>query len=151
MANSYAPQVRTGNDPKFYGNALRFATRLEAEQNVANLADRWMLVVATQVVESDDPPSHTWVDGKLQTLPRVLFSPTGYQTGFGTDRYKHASGLTPEEREAARAGAVVLFKAARKSHPTSPHGTFYRWAKPYGRVFKPRVATADMLRAAGLA
>mgnify|MGYP003512506952 CR=1 FL=1 len=81
----------------------------------------------------------------------VLFSPTGYQTGFGTDRYKHASGLTPEEREAARAGAVVLFKAARKSHPTSPHGTFYRWAKPYGRVFKPRVATADMLRAAGLA
>jgi hypothetical protein len=68
MPNSYAPQVRTGSDPKFYGNALRFATRLEAEQNVANLADRWMLVVATQVVESEDPPSHAWVDGKLVSL-----------------------------------------------------------------------------------
>ena len=154
MPTSYAPQVRTGSDPKFYGNALRFATRAEAEQNVADLAGRWTLVVATRVVETTDPVTHAWVDGKLTApVPRVLFSATGYQTGFGTDRYKHACGLTAEEREAARAGAIVLFKASRKSHPTSPSGTFYRWAKPYngGRVFKPRVATPDMLRAAGLA
>ena len=68
MPTSYAPQVRTGNDPKFYGNALRFATRLEAEQNVANLADRWTLVVATQVVETADPVTHAWVDGKLAAV-----------------------------------------------------------------------------------
>lgn len=68
MANSYAPQVRTGNDPKFYGNSLRFATQAEAEANVANLAGRWWAVVATQVVESDDPPSHTYIDGELGTL-----------------------------------------------------------------------------------
>lgn len=72
MTRSYAPQVRTGNDPKFYGNALRFATQAEAEANVADLAGRWFLVVATQVVESDDPPSHTYVDGKLGDLPCAL-------------------------------------------------------------------------------
>lgn len=68
MANSYAPQVRTGNDPKFYGNALRFATQAEAEANVADLANRWMLVVATQVAESDDAPTHTYVNGVLGDL-----------------------------------------------------------------------------------
>lgn len=69
MPRSYAPQVRTGTDPKFYGNALRFATKEEAEANVADLARRWFLVVATQVVESDDPPSHTYVGGVLGDLP----------------------------------------------------------------------------------
>lgn len=68
MTRSYAPQVRTGNDPKFYGNALRFATQAEAEANVADLAGRWFLVVATQVVESDDAPTHAWVNGKLAEL-----------------------------------------------------------------------------------
>lgn len=68
MPRSYAPQVRTGNDPKFYGNALRFATREEAAANVADLANRWMLVVATQVAESDDAPTHAWMNGKLAEL-----------------------------------------------------------------------------------
>lgn len=62
---SFKPEVRTGNDPKFYGNALRFATREEAQANVENLANRWLAVTETRVVESTDPVSHAWVDGKL--------------------------------------------------------------------------------------
>ena len=104
------------------------------------------------------PPSYGPVETSQQRIvSRRARCPLGLADyrhnpdGWAEAGLVNASGLTPEEREAARAGAVVLFKAARKSHPTSPHGTFYRWAKPYGRVFKPRVATADMLRAAGLA
>lgn len=62
---SFAPQVRTGRDPEFYGNALRFATREEAEANVAELMSRWFLVVETRVVESPDPVTHAWVNGRL--------------------------------------------------------------------------------------
>jgi hypothetical protein len=68
---SFAPQVTTGSDPKFYGNSLRFATREEAEANVANLRDRWMLVNETRVVESTDPVNYAWVDGKLQDVSKV--------------------------------------------------------------------------------
>lgn len=61
---SYKPEVQTGTDPNWYGNALRFATREEAEKNVRNLMDRWLLVVDTRVVESDDPVNYRWVDGE---------------------------------------------------------------------------------------
>jgi hypothetical protein len=57
---SYAPQVKTGSDPKFYGNALRFATREEAQASADELMGRWFAVVATQVVESDDPVNYRW-------------------------------------------------------------------------------------------
>jgi hypothetical protein len=63
---SYAPQVETMNEPsKFYGNALRFATREEAEANVLALMARWLLVTDTRVVESDDPVNYAWVNGAL--------------------------------------------------------------------------------------
>lgn len=62
---SFKPEVRTGTDPTFYGNALRFATREEAEANVRALEQRWLAVTETRVVESDDPVTHAWVDGKL--------------------------------------------------------------------------------------
>lgn len=60
---SFAPRVRTGSDPKFYGNALRFATHEEAQANVDDLASRWTLVVETSVVRTDDPVTHRWVPG----------------------------------------------------------------------------------------
>lgn len=66
---SWAPQVRTSvHDPQFYGNALRFATREEAEANVHDLMMRWTLVIETRVVESDDPVTHRWVNGKLESV-----------------------------------------------------------------------------------
>jgi len=68
---SYAPEVRTGSDPKFYGNALPFATHEEARLNVKDLERRWMLVVDTRVVESEDPVNFAWVDGQLEAVEAV--------------------------------------------------------------------------------
>jgi hypothetical protein len=62
---SFKPEVIADNSGKFYGNALRFATREEAEANVADLAMRWFLVRETRVVESDDPVNYRYVDGGL--------------------------------------------------------------------------------------
>ena len=59
-ASSFAPEVRTGNDPKFYGSALRFATEMEARGNVDHLAGRWLAVTETRVVETNDPITHAW-------------------------------------------------------------------------------------------
>jgi hypothetical protein len=49
---------------KWVGNALRFATKEEAEANVANLKDRWIMVRETRVVEVDDPVNSAVIDGK---------------------------------------------------------------------------------------
>lgn len=57
---SWKPEVIADSSGKWAGNALRFATKEEAEANVANLASRWMLVRETRVVESDDPVNYTW-------------------------------------------------------------------------------------------
>jgi hypothetical protein len=44
-------------------NALRFATREEAETYGRDLAGRWMLVERIVVEESTDPVNYQWVDG----------------------------------------------------------------------------------------
>lgn len=62
---SYKPQVQTVGDDKFYGNALAFATHEEAYQNARDLSHRWMLVTDYRAVESDEPVTHTYVDGVL--------------------------------------------------------------------------------------
>ena len=61
---SWAPEVIADNSGKWAGNALRFATKEEAEANVANLAARWLAVIDTRVVESDDPVNYRWIAGK---------------------------------------------------------------------------------------
>ena len=55
---SFKPEVQTGRDPKFYNNAVAFATREEAEQSAKDLMARWFLVVDWRVVESDQPVTH---------------------------------------------------------------------------------------------
>ena len=50
---SFKPEVRTGTDPKFYGNNLAFATKEEAEWSAKDLMNRWLLVNEWRVVESD--------------------------------------------------------------------------------------------------
>ena len=62
---SYAPEVIADNSGKWAGNALRFATKEEAESNVRDLANRWFSVRETRVVESADPVNYRWEDGKL--------------------------------------------------------------------------------------
>ena len=65
MSASYAPQVIADSSGTWSGNALRFATYDEAWANVNDLYARWTLVRDVRVVESDDAPAHTFIDGKL--------------------------------------------------------------------------------------
>jgi hypothetical protein len=62
---SWAPEVQVRGEAKWHGNALRFATKAEAEANVAALYQRWTLVENTRVVESEDPVNYAWVNGEL--------------------------------------------------------------------------------------
>ena len=63
---SWKPEVIADSSGQWCGNALRFATREEAEANVADLKARWWLVTDTRVVESDDPVNYRWIDGRLE-------------------------------------------------------------------------------------
>jgi len=65
---SWAPQVIADSSGKFFGNALRFATREEAQANVLALQDRWTSVREVRVVETDDPVTARWVDGRTEHL-----------------------------------------------------------------------------------
>ena len=69
---SWRPEVQvTGEGNKWHSNALRFATREEAEANAKDLMRRWMLVTATRAAESTDPVNYAWVDGKLKELAKA--------------------------------------------------------------------------------
>jgi hypothetical protein len=70
---SFKPEVIADNTGKWAGNALRFATEAEARANVADLARRWTAVREWRVVESGDPVSHAYVEGR--TLPLSEVSP----------------------------------------------------------------------------
>jgi len=62
---SFKPEVQADSTGTWAGNALRFATREEAEANVEDLRRRWWMVTAARVVESDEPVNYRWVDGAL--------------------------------------------------------------------------------------
>jgi len=55
---SYRPMVSTGG--AFAGNALRFATREEAEASARDLYGRWTLCVDHRADESDDEVNCVW-------------------------------------------------------------------------------------------
>jgi len=62
---SWKPEVIADATGKWYDNAMRFATKEEAEENAKNLAMRWTLVRDFRAVESDDPVNYRWVNGGL--------------------------------------------------------------------------------------
>ena len=62
---SFKPEVIADSSGQWCGNALRFATREEAEANVQDLMMRWFAVRETRVVKSDDPVNYWYVDHKL--------------------------------------------------------------------------------------
>jgi hypothetical protein len=64
---SFKPEVIADTSGKWCDNALRFATRKEAEANVRDLMMRWFAVSETRVVESDDPVNYRYVDGRLES------------------------------------------------------------------------------------
>ena len=85
-------------------------------------------------------------------MKKIMISTTARQQGFGSDRWKSVSGLTAEERDAARSGALVLFQGSRRSGGN--HGTCWRKAVPSrggwtGR-FMPRVPSIEELASAGI-
>jgi len=65
---SFKPEVQTDDTKQWYGNALRFATRKEAEQQVNDLKWRWLSVLDTRVIESEDPVNYQYVEGVLKRL-----------------------------------------------------------------------------------
>ena len=52
---SWAPEVQTDSTGKWYGNALRFATEVEAAASAEELAGRWTLVRDWRAAPSSDP------------------------------------------------------------------------------------------------
>lgn len=67
-AVSWKPEVIADNSGKWVGNALRFATREEAEANVRALEMRWYAVRETRVVESEDAVNYKWTDNGLEAI-----------------------------------------------------------------------------------
>jgi hypothetical protein len=65
---SWKPEVQTDNTGQWYGNGLRFATRIEAEAQVIDLMMRWFAVRETRVVETDEPVNYRW-DAERGLLP----------------------------------------------------------------------------------
>jgi hypothetical protein len=65
---SFRPELIADSSGKWCGNALRFATREEAEANVQDLMTRWTSVRETRVIESYDPVNYRYVDGRLEDL-----------------------------------------------------------------------------------
>ena len=61
----WKPMVRTGSDPKFYTNALVFATKEEAEASARELMGRWMAVMECKADEyPDEKVTHEFKDGR---------------------------------------------------------------------------------------
>jgi hypothetical protein len=65
---SWKPEVIADSSGKWCGNALRFATRDEAEANARDLMMRWLGVRETRVVECDEPVNYRYVHGRLENL-----------------------------------------------------------------------------------
>jgi hypothetical protein len=65
---SWRPEVQTDFTDKWYGNAVRFATKEEAESWTLDRALRWTAVLDTRVVECTDPVNYRWVNNCLTPL-----------------------------------------------------------------------------------
>jgi hypothetical protein len=63
---SFKPEMLVGD--KWCRNALCFATKEEAEQQALDLFMRWTTPKDHRAVESDDPVTHTYVNGQLDWI-----------------------------------------------------------------------------------
>ena len=71
---SYKPEVQTDDSGKWYDNALRFATKAEAEANARDLMMRWFAVRETRATKSPDPVNYAWRDDKLVAIEKETTS-----------------------------------------------------------------------------
>lgn len=65
MPQSWKPEVIADSSDKWFGNALRFATMKEAEEQVHDLEMRWFSVRNTRVVPSSDPVNYQYINHEL--------------------------------------------------------------------------------------
>jgi hypothetical protein len=72
----------------------------------------------------------------------LYVSNTAQQSGYGCDRYKRVTFLTPDERERVKSGEQIFFLAQRIS-AKGPNGTFWRVAKVFGASIGPRVPSLE--------
>ena len=72
---SFKPQVIADRSGQWSENSLRFATQEEAEASAADLASRWLLVIAHRAVPSDDPVNYAWKDGQLVSVEPPVAPP----------------------------------------------------------------------------
>jgi hypothetical protein len=72
---SFKPEVQADDTGSWYDNALRFASRVEAEAQVADLMMRWTAVRGIRVVESTDPVNYRYVDGRLESVVPMEATP----------------------------------------------------------------------------
>jgi hypothetical protein len=56
--------VRTDDSGKWYDNALRFPTELEAARYARDLSYRWSAVREHRAIECDDAVTHAYIDGR---------------------------------------------------------------------------------------
>ncbi len=64
---SWKPEV-IADSSGWASNALRFATKEEAEQNALDLSMRWIAVRDTRATESSDPVNYSYVNRKLEAI-----------------------------------------------------------------------------------
>jgi hypothetical protein len=57
---SYAIEVKVYNDPEFYPNGIRLATKDEAEAYGRNKVYNWTMADEYRVVESEDAVNYQW-------------------------------------------------------------------------------------------
>lgn len=69
---SWKIEVLAHGEKTWASNALRFATREEAEAYASDLFRRWTSVEGTRAVESDDAVGHAWTDGGVIYLDRKV-------------------------------------------------------------------------------
>ena len=62
---SFKVEVIAYRSKEWNSNAVRLATREEAEAYGKDLECRWVLVTDRRVTESADPVNYAWIDGKL--------------------------------------------------------------------------------------
>lgn len=68
---SFKPVVQTGRDPKWYGNALRFATEEEAFESARALMYRWTSAVACGAAPSHDPVNYVRIHDADEPIAKV--------------------------------------------------------------------------------
>jgi hypothetical protein len=65
---SYAPEVIADSSGKWCGNALRFATYVEALASARDLSMRWTAVREWRAIGSNDPVNYRLVDGVMEAV-----------------------------------------------------------------------------------